>query len=442
MENLKKVLNFLKSLFLPRQMVKHINMHFLLALLLLILSACLNIVTSNTIAPKKAEEMLAFPSLYEELPADFKVYDTNGDSLSNISINGSKEKVNVVIGGQNVEKETPYTHLSCDKDGVYTNSFEKDGKTIHVTIVVDDTAYSQEGSIEKPVIVNNFDLEGYLKQEKKENHEYLLYVFTLDAVYYLFGLDQLDADGNSTKAITNEYVFKCNSDGSLKYYLPDSEQELTLNAYGDFDTTKWTREVSKDDQLNFTITGEFSSQAKNIVPVTRHLENISNALYGDTYLYEHLEDNNFTFESINESISKFQSDFKDRIVEFNAGNIKTLSLFISIVINLVFPLFLSGITWLLSKSFYMNKFRQYFAVAALCFSMTTIISLIAGFFVLYTEMAFALLIIASVYFIVATFRINTLKKEEDDDNSNGDNNGAEKEPIKYSKYSEDTSIVG
>ena len=89
----------------------------------------------------------------------------------------------------------------------------------------------------------------------------------------------------------------------------------------------------------------------------------------------------------------------------------------------------------------MNKFRQYYAICAMCFGMTTIIALIAGFFVNYTEIAFALLVIASIYYIVATFRINTM----DDGNSKDDkdkNNNNKKEPIKYSKISDDTSIIG
>ena len=73
--------------------------------------------------------------------------------------------------------------------------------------------------------------------------------------------------------------------------------------------------------------------------------------------------------------------------------------------------------------------------------MTTIIALIAGFFVSYTEISFALLVIASIYYIIATFRINTM----DDENNKNDkekNTEKEKEPIKYSKISDDTSIIG
>ena len=76
--------------------------------------------------------------------------------------------------------------------------------------------------------------------------------------------------------------------------------------------------------------------------------------------------------------------------------------------------------------------------------MTTIIALIAGFFVNYLELMFPLLIIGSVYYIVATFRINTLQNDDEnkDDNEDKDNKSNKKEPIRYAKISDDTTIIG
>ena len=146
------------------------------------------------------------------------------------------------------------------------------------------------------------------------------------------------------------------------------------------------------------------------------------------------------FEIFNTSINTFQKDLKNAVVVYNAGLLKTTGLIVSAVITLFFPLLLSAVTWIMSRSFYMNKFRQYYAICAMCFAMTTIIALIAGFFVNYNEIAFALLVIASIYYIVSTFRINTIDDEKDKDNK--DNNNKKKEPIKYSKISDDTSIIG
>ena len=138
--------------------------------------------------------------------------------------------------------------------------------------------------------------------------------------------------------------------------------------------------------------------------------------------------------------NKANAESRISVVVYNAGILKTTSLIVSAVITLFFPLLLSAVTWIMSRSFYMNKFRQYYAICAMCFAMTTIIALIAGFFVNYTDISFALLVIASIYYIVATFRINTIDDGKDKDDKNNSNN--KKEPIKYSKISSDTSIIG
>ena len=456
MENANKILGFIKSLFLPRRMVTHMNMRFILSLLLLMLASCLNIVTSNTRASKDAEKILSFPSLYLDVTNDFKVTNEVEDkNLPLISIDQSSDKkIKVMVDGKEQEVSVPYTHLNSDDNGVYHNVFTANDKNLDVTVVVEEDVYASIGTIESPISLKRFDLEGYFKQDKIENTEYLLYVFTLDGLYFSFSLDQIDENGQSVKAINNSFVFECRDDGALKYFLPASVNELKINSYGDFDTTLWTKEVSVDDQnsvvastehYNELVSGgldisyeQYTLMVSNIKPVTRHLKNLSNALYGDVYFYHNLESDNFSFESINTSIKDFNVGLKAAMIEFNAGMLKTSSLLVSIVITLLFPFFLAGVTWLLSKNFYMNKFRQYYAIAALCFSMTTIIALIAGFFVSYTNMAFALLVIASVYYIVATFRINTIYKEEEDDDPKPNH----KKPIKYSKLSDDTSIVG
>ena len=178
-----------------------------------------------------------------------------------------------------------------------------------------------------------------------------------------------------------------------------------------------------------------------ITPAYRRLKNITNALYGGAITYSYLELNGLDVEVFNTSINTFQKDFKNAVIVYNAGILKTQSLIVSFVITLFFPLLLSSITWIMSRSFYMNKFRQYYAICSMCFGMTTIIALIAGFFVSYTEISFALLVIASIYYIIATFRINTM---DDENNKNDKEKKAEKEkePIKYSKISDDTSIIG
>jgi hypothetical protein len=188
----------------------------------------------------------------------------------------------------------------------------------------------------------------------------------------------------------------------------------------------------------------YEKMVKNIKPVTRHLKEVDSALHPCVVQYFSLTNNGLNFSNLSKSVKTFQTEFKNALVIYEAGNLKTNALIFSAVINLFFPLFLSAITWLMSRSFYMNKFRQYYAICSLCFAMTTIIALIAGFFVNYLELMFPLLIIGSVYYIVATFRINTLQNDDEnnDDKDNKDNKSNKKEPIRYAKISDDTTIIG
>ncbi len=453
-ENSKKIFEFIKSLFLPRKMAKHMNMRFIFALLILLVASCLNIVTSNTRAGKDTERSLKFPTLFEELPDDLELKElTTNEPMTRLTIEDTIGKVEINYNGENQEVDSPAKYLKADKNGVYHGVYTTNEKEIDVTVVVDDTLYSIYGTIDKPAYIEFFDIEGYFQQERRENTEYVLYVLTLENFYYLFDLDQIK-DGKSTKAPTNAVIFETNDQGELKYYLPASEKELAVNQYGDFDSSKWTRLATSEDVIDFAATednynslglsisyDQYRAMVSEIKPAYRHLKNLTNALYGGAISYNILESNGLDFEKFNTSINAFQKDLKNAIVVYNAGLLKTTSLIVSFVITLFFPLLLSAITWIMSRSFYMNKFRQYYAICAMCFAMTTIIALIAGFFVNYTEIAFALLVIASIYYIVATFRINTIEDNKDE-TKNDKNDSNVKEPIKYSKISDDTSIIG
>ena len=449
-KNANKIFDFIKSLFLPRKMAKHMNMSFLLALVILLAASCLNIVTSNTRATKDVEEMLQFPNLYDSVPQDIEItkIDT-GEALPKISLEtDDNHKVN--LGDTTVDGPSKY--LKSNKNGVYHGLYQSENGNVDVTVVIDDNLLSGYGNIEKPLYVEFFDIEGYLQQDKADNTEYILYVLTLDNLYYLFNLDQVK-DGKSTKAATNSVILETKDTGELKYYLPKDETELKINKYGDFDTTLWTRLASSEDVIDFeasttyfeslgtSLTFEqYSLMVNKVTPAYRHLKNLSNALYGGVISYANLESNGMDIEKINSSFSDFQANLKESMIVFNAGLLKTSSLIVSIVITLFFPFLLSGITWLMSKSFIMNKFRQYYAICSLCFAMTTFIALIAGFFISYNEMAFALLVIASVYYIVATFRINTMETDKKDEDKN--KKEEPKEPIKYTKISDGTTIIG
>lgn len=449
-KNANKIFDFIKSLFLPRKMAKHMNMSFLLSLVILLAASCLNIVTSNTRATKDVEEMLQFPNLYDSVPKDIEITNVDtGEALPKISLE-TDDNHKVTLG--DITVDGPRKYLKSNKNGVYHGLYQSDNGNVDITVVIDDNLLSGYGNVEKPLYVEFFDMEGYLQQEKANNTEYILYVLTLDNLFYLFNLDQVK-DGKSTKAATNSVILETKDTGELKYYLPKDETELKINKYGDFDTTLWTRLASNEDVIDFAASKtyfesletsltleQYNLMVNKVTPAYRHLKNLSNALYGGVISYANLESNGMNIEKINSSFSDFQANLKESMIVFNAGLLKTSSLIVSIVITLFFPFLLSGITWLMSKSFIMNKFRQYYAICSLCFAMTTFIALIAGFFISYNEMAFALLVIASVYYIVATFRINTMETDKKDEDKN--KKEEPKEPIKYSKISDDTTIIG
>ena len=453
-ENSKKIFDFIKSLFLPRKMVKHINMPFLLALVILLLCSCLNIVTSNTRAGKDTERSLEFPTLFESIPDDIVLTEmTTNEAMTRITIEELEGTIEVVYNGVKQEVAKPAKYLNADKNGVYHGTYSDGEKTIDLTVVVDDTLFTTYGTVANPYYIDFFDIEGYFQQKRDLNTEYVLYVLTYDNFFHLFDLDQME-DGKSTKAISNSAIFETNEAGELKYYLPLDESELVLNQYGNFDTSKWTRLAASTDKIDFAPTEEYFNtlglnisysqylqMVSEITPAYRHLKNITNALYGGAVSYNLLEAEGFDFEKFNTSINTFQKELKNAIIVYYAGILKTTGLFVSVFITLVFSLLLSFITWIMSRNAYMNKFRQYYAICTMCFVFTTIIALIAGFFINYNEIAFPLLVIASIYYIIATFRINTM---DDDSNKDDKNNSTKnkKEPIKYSKISNDTSIIG
>ena len=99
-ENSKKIFEFIKSLFLPRKMAKHMNMRFIFALLILLVASCLNIVTSNTRAGKDTERSLKFPTLFEELPDDLELIElTTNEPMTRLTIEDTVGKVEINNNG-------------------------------------------------------------------------------------------------------------------------------------------------------------------------------------------------------------------------------------------------------------------------------------------------------------------------------------------------------
>lgn len=431
---MKKFWDLILSFILPRKMLRHAKMRFMFSLMIVVLVAPVNILTSNLRSKKDAERALDFPSTITELSGIS--FDR---TLPHISIDEGEVTGYYYENGEKKEIEGTGAHLSSDEDGVWVgHKTHADGKETIVTTVIEDRLYSREASSDKPAILSNFDLEGYLKQKPKDNTEYMLYVWCLDDVYYLFGFDQM-VNGKSTKAAFNSLVFECNDKGELKYYLPASSSELAVNGYGNIDTTLWTRECGVNDTVDFTIPSEYQSLADQIVPNYRHLKNVANALYGGAVSYNNLAEGGVKYENFYSDFGTFSSQFKTSMVSLYATQIKLSSLITSFIITIIFSFLLSFITWVISKSFILNKFKQYFALLAICFAVGAIVSLIAGFFVSYLSSWFYILLFDTIFYIIVCFRINTMKPDVPDEEEAIEK---EKEPIEYKKVDSDVTHVG
>lgn len=431
---MKNFLNFILSFILPRRMVKHMNMKFLLALVLILVASVFNILSSSMRAKKDATKALEFPTLFTDV--DGITFD---NEIPNVSLDNSESSGYVYIDGVKTEQKGSGLHLNADKNGVYTGTAIKNDKTIVVTVVLADETFSAAGSMSNPAIVEGFDLDGYCNQTVNDKTEYVLYVFTLDNVYYLFGLSQTE-DEKSTVAASNYFVYETDSEKNLIYYLPKDDSELAVNGYGKIDTTLWTRTASKTDTIDFTIPDEYKAYEEQIVPTKRHLKNIYNALYGNVISYPNLDACGLEIKTLNSDFPEFQNQFKTSLVSVRASQINLSSLIVSAFITIIIPFILTLITWLLSKSFYMKKYRQYYAIAAITFFDTSLVSIIVGIFVSYLSACFWILLGGTLYFITACFRINTIPETHDE--AKPEDEAPKEEPkVKY-RPMEDVTRVG
>ena len=428
-----KFFDFLLSLILPRRMKRHAEIRFVFSFLIVVLVAVLTPFTSHLRSKKDAASTFEFPSMMDS--ANGLVFDEN---VPHVSLDNSEVTGYVYENGEKVERKGQGIHLSSDKNGVFTGTKEVDGKKLVVTIVIEDQVYSSIGTIDAPAKLELFDLDGYTNQNKDENTEYILYVFTLDYVYYLIGFDQIK-DGKSTKAPMNSLLYEADSSQNLIYYLPKDASELSLNDYGNIDTRKWSRTCEKDAVIDFTVPDDYKAYQSQLVPAIRHLENISNAIYGDVISYANLSDTGTNIDDLYMNFAGFQRSFKNSLIEMAASQIKLVSTIVSMAVTLLFSFILSLITWLISKNYVLRKFRQYYALVSICFSLGLLLSLILGIFMSYLQTWFYILLFETIYYIVVCFRINTINEQTDE---KVEDVKEEKKPFEYEKVDNDFTQVG
>ena len=441
---MNKFVQFLYSLFLPRKMVKHANMNFFIALLLFLMAALLNIATGNMQTNKEAAKRLGFPEIYENLPEKMEF-----NELPNLSVTYADNlEIEIYEDDKLVKKKVSGKYLKSDKNGTFHKVFDVDGKNLDVTIAIESQIPSKFGTVPHPFAFENFDFEGYIKQEKKENTEYVLYVFCMDQIYYLYNLEQ-DAKGNSTKQKFTSYITEDKDQNAYQYFLPADETELAVNEYGDLDTRKWSRKVSMDDQIDFTVPAEFESFGK-IVPANRHQANILHALWGGQFTFANFDEFQidineiFKDQKINTNFELFLQQTKEGMVLSDSSMLRFMNLMYSVISTVFFPLLFVLIVWLMSKSFVMRKFKNYYNIAALTYFHASIIALFVGIFCNYSDYALPILILGTGYFLFATIRINTMKVDDDnpEDKDGKPKEEEKKQPIQYKRVESDATRIG
>lgn len=333
-----------------------------------------------------------------------------------------------------------YTDSYFKKMGIYHKIIYKDNDYLDVTLVIDAnfSAFSTDENNNK---LTYFDYEGYFKQERNGDMSYVLCVFSSDRFYYVYNLGQEYKDGNYvTLDYSSNSIFETTGEKVVNriYYLPNSIDELVYNQYGEFDTTKWTKKVGQNEQFDSSSfidvglpKGIKESDVRKIKPVDRHQDNFYNAIYtvhSRAYNYSDFLSNGFVTSKLNAKINIMLQGVIDSMIKVNSANYELVYGIMAFGIFILFPLLLVAVIWLLSRKLVMNRYRQYYAMGAVCYFNTSIIIFILGFFIPFSNMAFYIMFVQAWYLIFVTFRINTDPSYNNDPDNPNEGNSSNTQP--------------
>ncbi len=479
---MKKVKDFLLSLILPRRMYKYHSIRFIFSLLIFILSVFV-IFTSVKLSTKRLLQK-------DYVTVDFTKYNiiSENDHFASYQISESESDCLLDVEENNGSKTDTYQKVN---KVVLTNDA---GQNVELTVVFDEGCdfFNTEApalSIDRHL----FDLQGYLSQTRKENTTYVLYIFTKKSFYYLYDLGkQKNKNGQWVDNQVALYdVYETDADGNQTYYLPKDESELIDNEFGSYDTSFWTIKTSKDEKASFdenikastrlrgayqyylpkdetevkvledgsydislwskVVEDEnatFTYQDQVIKAKKLFIPNLRKILRSGEYLYSNVDYdkfNNGTFNfNQNANIGEVLKVGSDLMLDFDTRFQTSIYAIIAMVINLIVPIVWVFITWLVSRKFVMNKFKEYYAICAITYLDASIIGFILGFFIKFDKLMLILLIFELIYYIFATFRINTnpelLNKKDDNTKGNDDDHfdkpGSKKPDLTFNKISE------
>ena len=412
---MKKFKDVILSLILPRKMYKYHNLNILYSVVILIGTALIILFSVNLSTEKFTRQLMQSPNfekdnykLVEELDIpEYKIVQSNSGGYY----------LDVLVATQNTDTY----------QNIFTTTLKSDKKEMELTIIFDEDCdlFKQENA-DTTIDSNLFDLGAYMTQYRGESRndidkEYLLFIFTNKSFYYLYNLWQVqDAYGDwkdSTSRINSSY--EKTSVGEIKYFLPKDSSELVLDSYGNYDISKWTVETTEGNST--VIDGVTYKSEKRISSSLRK------AIYNGEYVYNNCdievmnkEDNGANFDK-NKDLINAINVFVDLMVASDASIQKSMYSIFAIVINVVISFAWVFITWLLSRKFVMNKFKEYYAICAISYVPVAVVACIFGFFVRFETLMLFLLVAELVFYIFVTFRINTydelLNQDKDEDNT-------------------------
>lgn len=412
---MKKFKDVILSLILPRKMYKYHNLNILYSVVILIGTALIILFSVNLSTEKFTRQLMQSPNfekdnykLVEELDIpEYKIVQSNSGGYY----------LDVLVATQNTDTY----------QNIFTTTLKSDKKEMELTIIFDEDCdlFKQENA-DTTIDSNLFDLGAYMTQYRGESRndidkEYLLFIFTNKSFYYLYNLGQVqDAYGDwkdSASRINSSY--EKTSVGEIKYFLPKDSSELVLDSYGNYDISKWTVETTEGNST--VIDGVTYKSEKRISSSLRK------AIYNGEYVYNNCdievmnkEDNGANFNK-NKDLINAINVFVDLMVASDASIQKSMYSIFAIVINVVISFAWVFITWLLSRKFVMNKFKEYYAICAISYVPVAVVACIFGFFVRFETLMLFLLVAELVFYIFVTFRINTydelLNQDKDEDNT-------------------------
>lgn len=397
---LKKIKDFILSLILPRRMYRYHNLHIFYSVVILIGTALIILFSVNLSTEKFTRQMILSP--------DFNInnyYQIDKITFPEYKIaqsNSGGYYLDVLVG-----TETTDTYQK-----VFNTTLENENNELEITIVIDEGCdFFKSENPSTNIDPNLFDLNAYMMQYRNNSRnnndkEYLLFILTKKSFYYLYNLGQIQDEYKDWHDSQNRLYgsYEKTATGEINYFLPTNEDEANcLDIYGNYDVTKWTTQTSEGNSTIINGTKYVAEKRIN--------NNLRTAIYNGEYVYSNID-----VEMINgEGKANFyQNDLIEAIkanvelmIASDASIQKNMYSFFAILINVLISFVWVAITWLLSRKFVMNKFKEYYAICAISYIPISIVFAIFALFIRFDNLMIFLLITELIYYIFVTFRINT-----------------------------------